>query len=238
MGNLERKFNFKALRVKQLKHLYLIRSNIRSNMPIPRNLERHKRILECWKKDMTIDQATSYLSYLNEKRSTVGYYYGKFNKAKKRGELQKYLPEELSRPDKIPPRYSNPSPIKQSDSEDNLAKYEEVFMDLIFFDKFQSSVLKEDHQKAYYVYQTWVISKNWENMLRKTGIKETQKVLDLMAIRTPDHNPELEKQISENLMNVKKLIDESMEDERTEEILPEFRIDKILGSRRKPKKEK
>jgi hypothetical protein len=205
-------------------------------MPIPRNLERYKRTIECWKRDMTIDQATLYLSHLNEKRSSVGYYFGKFNKAEKRGELRKYLPEELSRLDKIPPRYSNPSLIKQSDSEDSTAMYEEAFMDLIFYDKFQSSVLKEEHQKAYYIYQTWTISKNWENMLRKTGIKETQKVLDLMAMRTPDHNPELEKQISEKFMNIKKLIDESMEDERTEDTLPESRIDRIFGpSRRKPK---
>ena len=204
-------------------------------MSIPKNYERENRILDCWKQDMTIDQATA---NLKEKRSTVGYYYKRFNKAEKRGELQKYLPEEIiTGLDKTPSRYNNTLPIKQSDSKGTLSKYEEAFMDLIFYDKFQSSYLKEDYQKAYYVYQTWMAGKNWENKLRKTGIEEVQKALDLMASRTHEHNAELEKEINNNLNKIIGFKTESNEDERTEETLPESRIDKIFGpSRRKPKR--
>jgi hypothetical protein len=202
-------------------------------MTIPRNYEREKRILDCWKQDMTIDQATT---SLNEKRSTVGYYYGKFNKAEKRGESQKYSPEEITRLDKISPRYSNMSPIKKSDSKDILSKHEEAFMDLILYEKFQSSFLKEDYQKAIHIYQTWMIGKNWKKILKKTGIEEVQKVLDLMVLMTYKPNSEVEKEINKNLNKITKFIIESKEDDKIRKNFSESKLERILDSIGKPKK--
>ncbi len=73
---------FFSLCLRHNQKVYLIGSNIRSNM-IPRNTEREEECHKCWNNGLTIDEATSKLMM---PRSSVGYYYRKFNKAIEKGQ--------------------------------------------------------------------------------------------------------------------------------------------------------